>query len=153
MKRQNKCIAFFLGLLLMSFSPVNTFAVEITEPTPLYTTSGLDLDQEVRETTFERSRLVYGEALPDSVVSVSIGRLNGLGEVVEEYQESLTVGSLGMFSLNLPLELGTNYITLSATAQGYESVSYEVRIKRYSQQVKKELQTMMALPGITVVRR
>lgn len=146
MKRQNKYIAFFL-VLFLSLSPVSAFADEIENPTHVCITSGLDLSAEGRETTFDRCRLVYGEAAPETTIDVSVSRTDGVGDRVEEYQESLVVGSLGIFSLNIPLEMGTNYITLTASAEGYDTISYEVQVKRYSQQVKRELQTMVALPG------
>ena len=46
------------------------------------------------------------------------------------------------------LEMGYNYVTLTADKAGYDEASYTVVIKRLPNQLKKDLQNMIALPGL-----
>ena len=67
--------------------------------------------------------------------------------VVSDEQE-VRVGSMGIFAATIALEMGYNYVTLTAEQDGYDTVSDTATIKRLPQQLKKELQTMIALPGV-----
>lgn len=131
-------------LLAMSVCPVSAFAAEPS----VQISSGLDLEADAAESTFDDSRIVYGEAAPDTEITFTVSRVNHWGEAVEIYEDTLTVGSMGLFSTTLPLEKGNNYITLTAVENGEETMQEEVVIKRVSKAVKQQLQRMIALPGL-----
>lgn len=130
------------------FSPVCAFAAEA----PVEITSGLEVTEDEVECTFEDSRIVYGEATPDTAITFTISCIDRHGDLQEVYADSLTVGSLGLFSVTLPLEMGYNYITMTADAAAYEEAETEYVIKRVPQQVKQQLQQMIALPGLQAAR-
>ncbi|WMI81469.1 hypothetical protein [Anaerotignum sp. MB30-C6] len=147
MEWRNKIFAMLLALLLFSFSPVYAFASEIENPAPISITSGLVFDEDGQDATFDSSRMVYGEAVPYSQISVTICGKDGDGDMQEEYSEDLEVGSLGIFSMSLPLELGTNYIELTVNCQNFDEAIYHFEVKRKPLKVKDELKSMVALPG------
>ncbi len=147
MKLKNRLFAVVLSIFLVSFSPVFAFANETNPPAPLSITSGLVVEEEVQDATFEDSRVVYGESLPFGDISVLVFRRDTEGNLLEDYNENLEVSSLGMFSVALPLKLGTNYVEFTVSGESYEDATYNFEIKRMSQRVKNELQTMVALPG------
>ncbi|MBQ5588861.1 MAG: hypothetical protein IIU70_01790, partial [Anaerotignum sp.] len=60
-------------------------------------------------------------------------------------RKEVTVGSLGIFSVTLPLENGTNYINMQANGE-----SQQMAVKRVPLTVKKQLQRLIALPGLNV---
>ena len=59
-----------------------------------------------------------------------------------------SVGSMGIFAATVGLEMGYNYVTLTADKAGYDEAYYTVVIKRLPNQLKKDLQNMIALPGL-----
>lgn len=125
-------------------APVSAFA---SEPS-VTISSGLELDADTTESTFDDNRIVYGEAAPDTEITFTVSRMNSWGEETEIYQDTLTVGSMGLFSTTLPLEKGNNHITLTAVENGEETMQETVVIKRVSKTVKQQLQRMIALPGL-----
>jgi len=147
MKQRNKIFAIFMAVFFFSFSPLYAFAEEIDNPAYISITSGLVFDEDGQEATFDSSRMVYGEAEPNTQISVVICRKDSEGDMIEEYNEDLEVGSLGIFSMGLPLELGINYIELTVNCENYDETIYNFEIKRMSQTVKEELKSMIALPG------
>lgn len=148
MKQKSKLIAVFVMMLFLSFSPVCAFAKEICNPTPIAISSGLIFEEEKQDATFEDSRIVYGETIPFADISVIVSRKDAEGNTLQDYSESFEVGSLGIFSISLPLKLGTNYIDLSVSSQCYDNATYSFEIKRMPLSVKEQLKTMIALPGI-----
>ena len=132
------------GLLALSVcaAPVSAFAAESS----VTISSGLHL--EAVESTFDDSRIVYGEAAPDTEIRFTVSRLNRWGEPMEVYEHTLTVGSMGLFSATLPLEKGSNHITLTAVENGEQTMQEETVIKCVSKAVKKQLQRIIALPGL-----
>lgn len=148
MKQKSKLIAVFVMMLFLSFSPVCAFAQEICNPTPIAIYSGLIFEEEKQDATFEDSRIVYGETIPFADISVIVSRKDAEGNTLQDYSESFEVGSLGIFSISLPLKLGTNYIDLSVSSQCYDNATYSFEIKRMPLSVKEQLKTMIALPGI-----
>ncbi|MGN1230773.1 MAG: hypothetical protein ACI4TP_02635 [Anaerotignum sp.] len=132
-----------VGLVLAAtfcFSPVSAFAAESS----VNITSGLVLNQDEVECTFDESRLLYGEAAPGAKITFTISKLDRFGQRVQVYTDTITVGSMGLFSTTLPLERGNNYITM--TVEG-EDTSAEVVVKRVPKTVKTQLKRMIALPG------
>lgn len=59
-------------------------------------------------------------------------------------EKPLTVGSMGLFSETLPLSRGNNYISFAAEGEAKTTTV----IKQVPQQVKSQLQRMIALPGM-----
>lgn len=121
--------------LLFCISPVSAFAADVT------ISSGLLLDAE--EATFDDSRLVYGEAVPGTEISFTVSEMDQAGVLIEQYRTDVTVGSMGLFSVTLPLEKGNNYICILSGDQKQEIV-----VKRVSKVVKSHLKNMIALPGL-----
>ncbi len=138
---KKKGVAMLLAMSVCA-APVSAFASSVN------ISSGLNLEMDAAESTFDDSRIVYGEAAPDTEITFTVSRLNHWGKAVEIYEDTITVGSMGLFSTTLPLEKGNNYITLTAVEDGEETVQEEVVIRRVSKTVKKQLQRMIALPGL-----
>jgi hypothetical protein len=140
--------AIFIIVLMLSISPVSAFADEIKNPTPLSITSGLIIDEEVQESTFDDSRMVYGETVPFADITVTVCHMEWDGSMLEDYRDDFEVGSLGIFSMSLPLNMGTNYIEITVTDEEYDEATYSYELKRKPQAVKDELKNMIALPGL-----
>ena len=66
--------------------------------------------------------------------------------MLEIYKDTITVGSMGLFSTTLPLERGNNYIAMTVAG---ESGKTEAVVKRIPQTVKSQLQRMIALPRLS----
>lgn len=141
MKAYRKKLVGVILAAVFCFSPVSAFAAE----TSVTITSGLDLESDEIECTFDESRLLYGEAKPDTEITFIVSKLDRYGEMEEVYGETITVGSMGLFSTTLPLEKGNNYIAISVSG---EDSTTEVVVKRIPQTVKSRLQRMIALPGL-----
>ncbi|KXL51818.1 hypothetical protein CLNEO_27900 [Anaerotignum neopropionicum] len=148
MKRRILSFTMFFIVLLFSISPVCAFADEINNPVPLSITSGLNENEEGQEATFDDSRMVYGETVPFADITVTICRRDGEGIMLEDYRNDFEVGSLGIFSMTLPLKLGTNYIEIMVSGDDYDEAVYIYELKRKPQAVKDELKSMIALPGL-----
>lgn len=127
--------------MLFCFSPVSVLAAEL----PVTISSGLNMEAEEVECTFEEERIVYGEAAPGTKVIFTVSKMNRFGNMVELHKDTVTVGSMGLFSVTLPLERGNNYIDVTANDE-----TQEVVVKRVPQTVKTQLQRMIALPGLNV---
>ena len=141
MKTYRKKLIGMILAMLFCFSPVSTFAAE----PGVHITSGLNLESEEVECTFEDTRIVYGEAKPNTKIVFTVSKMNRFGEMVELHKETVTVGSVGLFSATLPLERGNNHITMKA-----EGETRKVVVKRVPKTVKMQLQKMIALPGLRV---
>ena len=144
MKAYRKRLIGMAMAMLFCFSPVSAWAME----TSVHISSGLELNAEEMECTFEDNRLVYGEAVPGTEITFTVSKMNRFGGMAEVYKEDVLVGSMGLFSVNLPLEKGNNYISMTA-----EGETQEIVIKRVSQNVKTQLQRLIALPGLSVIMK
>lgn len=145
MKLNKKSLIALLLLAILVISPMSAYALP-SSPTPICITSGVELGTEGTESTFSDNRTIYGEANAGAKIILSVSKMDAEGNYVEEYREEFEVGSLGMFCATIPLELGRNYITISASEDGYEDVCSEAIIKRLSESVRQELKNMIALP-------
>lgn len=141
MKAYRKKLIGMVMAMMFCFSPVSVLAAEL----PVTISSGLNMAAEEVECTFNDSRLVYGEAKPGTKITFTVSKMNRFGQMAELYNETVSVGSMGLFSVNLPLERGNNYIKMTA-----EGKTQEVVVKRVPQTVKTQLQRMIALPGLNV---
>ena len=137
---RKKLIGIFMAALFC-FSPVSVLAAEL----PVTISSGLNMAAEEVECTFDDSRLVYGEAKPGTKITFTVSKMNRFGQMVELHKDVVNVGSMGLFSVNLPLERGNNYIRMTAGGE-----TQEVVVKHVPQTVKTQLQRMIALPGLNV---
>ena len=141
MKTYRKRLIGILLVMLFCFSPVSVLAAEL----PVTISSGLNMKAEEAECTFEEARIVYGEAAPGTKVVFTVSKMNRFGKMVELHKDTVTVGSMGLFSVTLPLERGNNYIDVTANDE-----TQKVVVKRVPQTVKTQLQRMIALPGLNV---
>ena len=141
MKAYRKRLIGILMAMLFCFSPVSVMAAEL----PVTISSGLDMEAEMIENTFDEERIVYGAGQPGTNVAFTVSKINRFGEMVELYQDEVTVNSMGLFSVTLPLERGNNYIDMTVDGETQEAV-----VKRVPRSVKTQLQRMIALPGLNV---
>ena len=141
MKAYRKRLIGILMAMMFCFSPVSVLAAE----TPVTISSGLNMKTEEVECTFDAERIVYGEAAPGTKVVFTVSKMNRFGKMVELHKDTVTVGSMGLFSVTLPLERGNNYIGMTAGGKTEQAV-----VKRVSRAVKTQLQRMIALPGLNV---
>ena len=141
MKAYRKKLIGILMAMMFCFSPVSTMAAEL----PVVISSGLDMKGEAVENTFDEERIVYGAGQPGAKVVFTVSKLNRFGEMTELYREVVTVNSMGLFSVTLPLERGNNYIGMTVGGETQETI-----VKRVPRSVKNQLQRMIALPGLNV---
>ena len=141
MKVYRKKLIGILMAMMFCFSPVSTMAAEL----PVVISSGLDMKAEAVENTFDEERIVYGAGQPGTKVVFTVSKLNRFGEMTELYREVVTVNSMGLFSVTLPLERGNNYIGMTVGGE-----TQETTVKRVPRSVKNQLQRMIALPGLNV---
>ena len=141
MKVYRKKLIGILMAMMFCFSPVSTMAAEL----PVVISSGLDMKAEAVENTFDEERIVYGAGQPGTKVVFTVSKLNRFGEMAELYREVVTVNSMGLFSVTLPLERGNNYIGMTVGGE-----TQETTVKRVPRSVKNQLQRMIALPGLNV---
>ena len=138
-----KLTGLFLAAVFCVF-PVTAFAAE----TPVEISSGLHFEERTTECTFDDSRILYGEAEPGTRITVTVSAKNRRGSLYQVASDSFVTGSMGIFTTTFPLRMGYNYITLTAEKKGMEERTETTVVKRLSQRVKTQLQTMIALPGI-----
>ena len=141
MKAYRKKLIGILLAMVFCFSPVSVLAAE----TPVTISSGLNMKTEEVECTFEEARIVYGEAAPGTEVTFTVSKMNRFGQMMELHRNEVKVGSLGLFSVTLPLERGNNFINMTVDGK-----TEQVVVKRVPQTVKTQLQRMIALPGLNV---
>lgn len=141
MKAYRKKLIGILLAMVFCFSPVSVMAAEL----PVTISSGLHMELEEVESTFDAERIVYGEAAPGTEVTFTVSKMNRFGQMMELYRNEVKVGSLGLFSVTLPLERGNNFINMTVDGK-----TEQVVVKRVPQTVKTQLQRMIALPGLNV---
>ena len=141
MKAYRKKLIGILLVMVFCFSPVSVMAAEL----PVTISSGLHMELEEVESTFDAERIVYGEAAPGTEVTFTVSKMNRFGQMMELHRNEVKVGSLGLFSVTLPLERGNNFINMTVDGK-----TEQVVVKRVPQTVKTQLQRMIALPGLNV---
>lgn len=141
MKAYRKKLIGILLAMVFCFSPVSVMAAEL----PVTISSGLHMELEEVESTFDAERIVYGEAAPGTEVTFTVSKMNRFGQMMELHRNEVKVGSLGLFSVTLPLERGNNFINMTVDGK-----TEQVVVKRVPQTVKTQLQRMIALPGLNV---
>ena len=141
MKTYRKKLVGILMAMMFCFSPVSAAAAEM----PAMVSSGLDMTTEEMEYTFDEERIVYGAGEPGTKVVFTVSGQDRFGEATELHREVVTVNSMGLFSVTLPLERGINHITMTAGGE-----TQETTVKCVPRTVKTQLQRMIALPGLSV---
>jgi len=113
-------------------------------------TDGLNLSKGVGA-AFDKERTISGIAEKDAVITIVVYDV-AYGEEDDEYiyeerdSYGLKVGASGLFSETVALEIGTNFLEITAVKGGKESVAYAV-IKCKDEGVKLELENGRAIPG------
>lgn len=108
-------------------------------------TGGIDETKEV-ETTFDKTKTISGTAEKGTEINISIYKMSEEEELTELNSYDLTVGPSGIFSQTIDLEIGENYIVISANKDDKHS-SFETIIKRKKSEIKTELEKGIVLPG------
>lgn len=144
-----KLLLSFLAVLAMAFvmlampvaanaAPVNNFKI----------TSGINTAKS-SEITFDSTRVVSGTAEPGAKITLTLYEpvtVNGTTTYKYIRAYTITVGSSGIFSQNISLKQGKNYVVVAARKDGKYS---EVRttITRKNAVLKTTLSQSIAVPG------
>jgi hypothetical protein len=80
-------------------------------------TSGLQIGGDEVECTFDSSRILYGEAKPGTDITFTVSKMDRFGNMVETHRETVTVGSMGLFSETLPLSRGNKVCHFESSFQ------------------------------------
>lgn len=116
-------------------------------------TGGIDGTKEI-ETTFDKTKTISGTAEEGTEIIISVYEPNEKNQNDENDDEEFTelnsytliVGPSGIFSQTIDLEVGENYIVISANKDDKNS-SFETIIKRKKSEIKTELEKGIVLPG------
>lgn len=102
------------------------------------------------ESTFDEERSITGLVEEGATVDIYVYTKNIKGELVERNVYAFDVGASGIFSQNVNLYIGENVITISAMKEGKETTSTQATIKRKKQEIKKELENSISIPGESI---
>lgn len=106
-------------------------------------TGGLTNDVEF---TFDTIRVLVGSALDGTEITIRIFEYTEDGSFSRLFEDSLTVGASGVFSKRIDLELGQNFILLSAEEE-YGTSVFTALIVRKDIEIQHELVQGIVLPG------
>ncbi len=131
------CLAIPFAVNVHAASPVSNFKI----------TNGITKSSEI---TFDSTRVISGTAETGAQISITIYEpyTNSAGKtaykLIRNY--NLTVGSTGIFSQNISLKEGVNYLVVTARKDGKYS---EIRttINRKNKVLKSVLSQSIAVPG------
>ena len=76
MKAYRKKLIGILMAMMFCFSPVSIMAAEL----PVEISSGLDMEAEMAEHTFDEERIVYGAGQPGVKVVFTVSKINRFGD-------------------------------------------------------------------------
>lgn len=105
-------------------------------------TSGIDKDLEV---TFDTKRTITGTSTKDSIVTIKVMKLKS-DKLQEVYSYTVEVGQSGVFSQEISLIVGDNYISIETKTKEGTSKVYST-INRKKIEIKHELENGIVLPG------
>ena len=119
-------------------APVNNFKI----------TSGIDTSKSL-EITFDSNKVISGTAEPGAQIAINIFEpvaVNGSTSYKLIRNYNIAVGSTGIYSQNVALKEGSNYVVVAARKDGRSS---EVRttIVRKNKVLKTTLSQSIAVPG------
>ncbi len=137
--------ALFTLAFVMLAMPVSAHAAAVNN---FKITSGINTEK-TSEITFDSTRVVSGTAEAGSSIAITIYEPTTVnGNTTYKYirSYSITVGSSGIFSQNISLKEGKNYVVVAARKDGKYS---EVRttITRKNAVLKATLSQSIAVPG------
>lgn len=137
--------ALFTLAFVMLAMPVSAHAAAVNN---FKITSGINTEK-TSEITFDSTRVVSGTAEAGSSITITIYEpttVNGSTTYKYIRSYSITVGSSGIFSQNISLKEGKNYVVVAARKDGKYS---EVRttITRKNAVLKATLSQSIAVPG------
>ena len=137
--------ALFTIAFVMLAMPVSAHAAAVNN---FKITSGINTEK-TSEITFDSTRVVSGTAEAGSSIAITIYEPTTVnGNTTYKYirSYSITVGSSGIFSQNISLKEGKNYVVVAARKDGKYS---EVRttITRKNAVLKATLSQSIAVPG------
>lgn len=115
--------------------PVENFAI----------TGGINSDKAC-DITFDSSRLISGTAPKDTTVTINVYDITDPDNRHLDSAYSLTVGPAGIFSQNIELSEGKNYVVIAA-ANGDKRSEIATLINRKGRVIKAVLSQYIALPG------
>lgn len=119
-------------------APVNNFKI----------TSGINTSK-TSEITFDSTRVVSGTAEPNSKITITIYEpvtTNGVTTYKYIRSYNITVGSSGIFSQNISLKEGKNFVVVAARKDSKYS-EVKTTITRKNAVLKATLSQSIAVPG------
>ena len=151
-----KISAVFIFTMLFCFVPVIAYAgplnaveaVEEVDQKPLnfLITSEIDLAKK-SQSTFDSSKTISGVAEQGTAVAINVSTKDANGKWNDAVCYQTKVGASGLFSHTVALSIGDNLVEVSASLDGYESVSQSTIIKRKKMEIKTELENTISVPG------
>lgn len=105
-------------------------------------TSGIDKDLEV---TFDTNRTITGLCPKDSIITIKVMKLKS-DKLQDVYTYTIEVGQSQVFSQDINLLLGDNYIYIEAKNK-YATSKVYTTINRKKIEIKRELENGIVLPG------
>lgn len=124
---------------VMAAAPVDKFAI----------TGGIDTTKAV-EITFDSARIISGTAEKGAEIEIAVyeqkAKTDGTTYLSKVDTYSLTVGSTGIFSQNVSLIEGKNYVVVAAS-KGDKRSQASATINRKGHAIKSVLSQYIALPG------
>lgn len=109
-------------------------------------TSEIDLSKK-SQSTFDSSRTISGVADQGTAVAINVSTKDADGEWKDPVCYETLVGASGLFSHTVELTLGDNLVEVSASLEGYETISKSTIIKRKKMEIKTELENTISVPG------
>ena len=141
-----KLIAFLLiAASVITLHSLSAFAADSLPVEHFTITSGIDVEKPC-EITFDSSRLITGTAPKDTAVTISVYDITDPDYKKLDGSFTITVGSAGIFSQNVELKEGRNYIVIAAV-NGERRSEVSAVVSRKSYQIKSVLSQYIALPG------
>lgn len=119
-------------------APVNNFKI----------TSGINTSK-TSEITFDSTRVISGTAEPNSKITITVYEpvtVNGVTTYKYIRSYNITVGSSGIFSQNISLKEGKNFVVVAARKDSKYS-EVKTTITRKNAVLKATLSQSIAVPG------
>ena len=143
----------FIVVMLFCFAPVFVYARPLDaeaakQELGFSVTSGIDMSKQT-QSTFDDSKTIAGVANQGTAIEISVSSKDANGDLTENANFVLEVGVSGIFSQTVELSLGENVVEITASKEGYETVSEETIIKRRNITIKNELENTVSIPGGT----
>ncbi len=137
-----KKIIFVIVLCLSAFAACPAAYAKEAESGIFEITSGLDFSKD-SVSTFDSSKTVSGTAEKNTDIKIEVYSVKSdTAKLENDY--SFTVGISGIFTQTIDLNIGENYVVVSAG--GKEDDKAEITVNRKKEAVKKALEKGVYLP-------